>query len=214
MRLFIIDDHDLVREALQARLELMADVEVVGSAADGAAALVAIERARPDLVILDFHMPTMNGDECARRIKEMLPECRILFLTGFPEDERLLDAAGLVSGYVTKSASWALLEQALDAIKQGKAFVDPNMVPAIMQRAAAADPQQQAMAALDPDHLLTPMEGRVAALAARGRTNQQIGLELGMSENTVKAHLQHTFRKLEVHTREELGARLPKQRRP
>ena len=137
-----------------------------------------------------------------------LPDCHILFLTGFPEDEALLDTVGLASGYVTKSASWGMLEQALEAIARGKAFVDPNLVPAIMNRAAATNQDQLALRQLDPDQRLTTMEGRVAVLAARGRSNQAIATTLTMSENTVKAHLQRVFRKLGVHAREELAARL------
>ncbi|NLC59199.1 MAG: response regulator transcription factor [Armatimonadetes bacterium] len=208
MRLLIVDDHELVREALRARLELIPDVEVVGSADNGASALTLVEELSPDAVILDFNMPQMNGADCACRIKEICPDCHILFLTGFPEDEALLDTVGLASGYVTKSASWGMLEQALEAIARGKAFVDPNLVPAIMNRAAATNQDQLALRQLDPDQRLTTMEGRVAVLAARGRSNQAIATTLTMSENTVKAHLQRVFRKLGVHAREELAARL------
>jgi DNA-binding NarL/FixJ family response regulator len=207
MRLLIVDDHDLVREALRSRLEAMPGFEVVGSTNNGAEALAMLAEARPDVAILDFQMPQMNGAECARRIKEALPSCHVLFLTGFPDDDALLDSVGLASGYVTKSATWTMLEQALDAIARGKAFVDPNLVPAIMNRAAAADHHQLALKGIDPHHLLTPTEGRVSLLAAEGLSNQGIAGRLSMSENTVKAHLQRAFRKLGVHSREELAAR-------
>jgi len=208
MRLLIVDDHDLVREALRARLEAMPDVEVVGSARDGAEALALLDEARPDVVILDYQMPRMTGAECARRIKDSRPDCHVLFLTGFPEEPELLDAVGIASGYVTKSATWVMLQQALEAIAHGKAFVDPNMVPAIMHRAAAADQNQLSLKSIDPGQLLTPTEGRVALLAAQGHPNLRIAERLAMSENTVKAHLQRAFRKLDVHSREELAARL------
>lgn len=208
MRLLIVDDHELVREALRARLALVPTIEVVGSVADGAQALERFAELSPDVVVLDFHMPRMGGAECARRIKETHPQCQILFLTGFPEDEQLLDTVGLAAGYVTKSASWDLLVQALEAISQGKAFVDPNLVPAIMNRAASVDPQQHLLRRLDPDQLLTPTEGRVAVLAARRLSNEAIAAELSMSGNTVKAHLQRIFRKLDIHGRKELVTRL------
>lgn len=207
MRLLIVDDHDLVREALRSRLEAMPGCEVVGSASSGVEALAMLAEARPDVAILDFQMPRMDGAECARHIKEALPDCHVLFLTGFPDDDALLDSVGLASGYVTKSATWSMLEQALDAIARGKAFVDPNLVPAIMHRAAAADQHQLALRGIDPQHLLTPTEGRVSLLAAEGLSNQAIAGRLSMSENTVKAHLQRTFRKLGVHSREELATR-------
>ncbi|MDH7568752.1 MAG: response regulator transcription factor [Armatimonadota bacterium] len=208
MRLLIVDDHELVREALRARLELMPGIQVVGEADSGLRALELVPQLEPDLVILDFRMPQMNGAECARQIKRIRPACRILFLTGFPEEEALLDAVDLAAGYVTKSASWSMLTQAIEAVLEGKAFVDPNLVPAIMSRAAGVDQQQHLLRRLDPDRLLTPMEGRVALLAARQRSNEAIASELGISENTVKAHLQHAFRKLGAHSRRELAARL------
>lgn len=208
MRLLIVDDHELVREALKDRLALVPDVEVVGSAESGPRAIELAEQLCPDVVILDFRMPQMNGAECARRIKEVCPGCQILFLTGFPDEPELLDTVGLASGYVTKSASWAMLEQALEAIARGKAFVDPNLVPAIMHRAAATNQDQVALRQIDPDQRLTATEGRVALLAARGRSNQAIAAALTMSENTVKAHLQRVFRKLGIHGRQELSRML------
>jgi|LFRM01.1.fsa_nt_gb two-component system response regulator DevR len=208
MRLLIIDDHDLVRDALQARLEAIPGYEVVGSVSDGEQALAILDKAKPDVAIIDFRMPRMNGAECAKRIKERLPSCQVLFLTGFPDDEALLDSVGIASGYVTKSATWSMLVQALEAIASGKAFVDPNLVPAIMTRAAAADQHQLALREIDPDRVLTPTEGRVSLLAAEGLSNQGIAARLSMSENTVKAHLQRVFRKLGIHSREELAARV------
>ncbi|MBI3946919.1 MAG: response regulator transcription factor [Armatimonadetes bacterium] len=207
-RLLIVDDHDLVREALRARLELMAGMEVVGSVAGGAEAVELARRHSPDVAIVDFHMPNMDGGACARRIKEVCPACRILFLTGFPDDERLLDAVDIAAGYVTKSATWSLLVQALAAITAGKAFVDPDLVPAIMDRASGTDHDQRLLRRLDPDQELTPTEGRVALLAARGGSNEAIASELGISQNTVKAHLQRIFRKLGIHGRKEMAARL------
>ena len=175
MRLLIIDDHDLVRDALQARLEAIPGYEVVGSVSDGEQALAILDKAKPDVAIIDFRMPRMNGAECAKRIKERLPSCQVLFLTGFPDDE---------------------------------ALVDPNLVPAIMTRAAAAEQHQLALREIDPDRVLTPTEGRVSLLAAEGLSNQGIAARLSMSENTVKAHLQRVFRKLGIHSREELAARV------
>lgn len=208
MRLIIVDDHELIREALQARLELMPGVEVLGNAADGPAALEMVSKLSPDLVILDYNMPRMNGVECARQIKQLLPSCRILFLTGFPEEEHLLDSVGLASGYVAKSASWDMLKDALDAISHDQAFVDPSIVPAIMKRAATVDREDLALRRLDVQRCLTPMEGRVALLAAKLSPNHEIAAQLGVSENTIKAHLQHVFRKLNVHSRKELASRL------
>jgi NarL family two-component system response regulator LiaR len=197
IRLMIVDDHAVVREGLRAFLGLQEDVEVVGEAADGSAAIEQAELLRPDVILMDLVMPRMDGVSAMRSLRARLPECRVIVLTSFLEDERLLPAieAG-AAGYLLKDAEPSELARAIRAAYAGEAVIDPTvaarLVRAVSERTAGHSEQSGA---------LTRRELEVLGLIARGRSNKRIALELGISEKTVKAHVGHLLAKLGVSDR-------------
>jgi DNA-binding NarL/FixJ family response regulator len=197
IRLMIVDDHAVVREGLRAFLGLQEDVEVVGEAADGSAALEQAELLRPDVILMDLVMPRLDGVSAMRELRARLPQSRVIVLTSFLEDERLLPAieAG-AAGYLLKDTEPSELARAIRAAHAGEAVIDPTvaarLVRALSKRAAPA---------ADRSSALTKRELEVLALIGHGRSNKRIALELGISEKTVKAHVGHLLAKLGVADR-------------
>ncbi len=197
IRLMIVDDHAVVREGLRAFLGLQEDVEVVGEAADGSAALEQAELLRPDVILMDLVMPRLDGVSAMRELRARLPESRVIVLTSFLEDERLLPAieAG-AAGYLLKDTEPSELARAIRAAHAGEAVIDPTvaarLVRALSKRTATA---------ADRSSALTKRELEVLALIGQGRSNKRIALELGISEKTVKAHVGHLLAKLGVADR-------------
>lgn len=197
IRLMIVDDHAVVREGLRAFLGLQEDVEIVGEAADGSDALEQAELLRPDVILMDLVMPLLDGVSAMRELRTRLPECRVIVLTSFLEDERLLPAieAG-AAGYLLKDAAPTELARAIRAAHAGEAVIDPTvaarLVRALSERTA---PQADRAAGL------TKRELEVLALIGQGRSNKRIAFELGISEKTVKAHVGHLLAKLGVSDR-------------
>jgi DNA-binding NarL/FixJ family response regulator len=195
IRVLVVDDHAVVREGLRVFLALQEGVEVVGEAADGQAAVLAAERLRPDVVLMDLVMPGLDGVGAMRELRRLLPATRVIVLTSFTEDDRVLPAvqAG-AAGYLLKTAPPAEVVRAVRAAHAGEALLDPGvaatLVEAIAQPAGAAPPGR-----------LTPREREVLALIGRGYANKRIALELGLSEKTVKTHVSHVLSKLGVRDR-------------
>ncbi len=197
IRLMIVDDHAVVREGLRAFLGLQDDVEIVGEAADGADAVQQALLLRPDVILMDLVMPRVDGLSAMRELRAELPECRVIVLTSFLEDERLLPAiAAGAAGYLLKDAEPSELGRAIRAAHAGEAVIDPT-VAARLVRALSDRSRQPA----DQSGSLTQREREVLALIARGRSNKRIALELGISEKTVKAHVGHLLAKLGVSDR-------------
>jgi two-component system, NarL family, response regulator LiaR len=197
IRLMIVDDHAVVREGLRAFLGLQGDVEVVGEAADGSAALEQAELLRPDVILMDLMMPRLDGVSAMRELRARLPESRVIVLTSFLQDERLLPAieAG-AAGYLLKDAEPSELARAIRAAHAGEAVIDPT-VAARLVRALSERTAPQA----DRSSALTRRELEVLALIGQGRSNKRIAFELGISEKTVKAHVGHLLAKLGVSDR-------------
>jgi two-component system, NarL family, response regulator LiaR len=197
IRLMIVDDHAVVREGLRAFLGLQEDVEVVGEAADGSAALAQAELLRPDVILMDLVMPRLDGVSAMRELRARLPECRVIVLTSFLEDERLVPAieAG-AAGYLLKDAAPSELARAIRAADAGEAVIDPT-VAARLVRALS----ERAMPRAGRSSALTRRELEVLALIGRGQSNKRIAFELGISEKTVKAHVGHLLAKLGVSDR-------------
>jgi two-component system, NarL family, response regulator LiaR len=195
IRILIVDDHAVVREGLRAFLELQDGMEVVGEAPDGEAALVEAERLNPDVILMDLVMPKLDGVEAMRALRLRVPGARVVVLTSFLEDDRLLPAirAG-AAGYMLKNAEPAELARAIRAAVEGEALIDPaaagRLVHAIADRPRL--PEQDA---------LTRREHEVLELITRGRSNKRIALELGIAEKTVKTHVGHLLAKLGVADR-------------
>lgn len=191
----VVDDHAVVREGLRAFLELQDDFRVVGEAGDGEEAIALAQATHPDVIVMDLVMPKLDGVSAMRELRARAPGSRVIVLTSFLDDERLMPAiqAG-AAGYLLKNVEPAELARAIRAASDGEAVIAPTaaarLVQAIAQRPAVVAPPQ-----------LTRRERDVLALIVGGRSNKRIALELGISEKTVKAHVGHLLAKLDVTDR-------------
>jgi NarL family two-component system response regulator LiaR len=196
IRVLIADDHAVVRQGLKTFLELQEDIEVVEDVADGEAAVAAVEREAPDVVLMDLVMPGVDGVEAIRRIKEGRPQARVLVLSSFLDDERLFPAvrAG-AAGYLLKDVEPRELVKAIRTVHGGEALLHPAVAARLMDEfAAGSAPEPNADG-------LTDREREVLTLIARGLPNKLIARELSISEKTVKAHVSSILGKLGVSDR-------------
>jgi DNA-binding NarL/FixJ family response regulator len=197
IRVLVVDDHAVVREGLRTFLELQDGIEVVGEAADGREAIEQAERLRPDVVLMDLVMPKVDGVGAMRALRRTLPETRVIVLTSFAQDDRVLPAiqAG-AAGYLLKNVEPSELARAVRAAHAGEAILDPvvaaRLVEVIASPSSAADGEPER---------LTRREREVLDLIARGFSNKRIALELGIAEKTVKTHVGHLLAKLGVTDR-------------
>ncbi|MFL5870699.1 MAG: response regulator [Solirubrobacterales bacterium] len=191
----LVDDHAVVREGLRSLLEVQDGIEVVGEAADGEAAVREAEARRPDVILMDLVMPRLDGVGAMRELRRRLPSARVIVLTSFPDDDRLLPAiqAG-AAGYLLKNADPQEVVRAVRAADRGEALLDPSVAARLVD--AIAQP-----AGAEPTERLTPREQEVLALIARGLPNKLIARELEISEKTVKTHVGHVLAKLGVTDR-------------
>jgi DNA-binding NarL/FixJ family response regulator len=193
IRVLVADDHAVVREGLRTFLRLQKGIEVVGEAGDGAEAVAEAERLEPDVVLMDLVMPKLDGIEAMQRIRAERSLTRVVVLTSFGDEERLLPAVrGGAAGYLLKSAEPREVVRAIRAAHAGEAVIDPKAAGRLLD--ALADTGA-------PAATLTPREREVLALVARGYANKRIAGELGLSEKTVKAHVGHILGKLGVADR-------------
>jgi NarL family two-component system response regulator LiaR len=194
IRVLVVDDHAVVREGLRAFLGLQEGIEVAGEAADGEEAVEAATRLRPDVILMDLMMPRMDGLAAMRSLRERLPQARVIVLTSFLDDDKLLPALRSgAAGYLLKNAQPQELARAVRAAHAGEALIDP-VVAARLVETIAADGEE-------PLHRLTPREREVLVLIARGQSNKRIAHELALSEKTVKTHVGHVLAKLGVSDR-------------
>jgi two-component system, NarL family, response regulator LiaR len=190
----IVDDHAVVREGLRTFLSLQDDLEVVGEAADGREALTVVADTRPDVVLMDLVMPNVDGIAAMRELRRRAPESRVVVLTSFLEDERVLPAlrAG-AAGYLLKNVEPQELARAVRLADGGETMLDPAVAARLVESLAAGEGDE-----LDE---LTPRERDVLRLLASGYANKRIALELGIAEKTVKTHVSHVLSKLGVSDR-------------
>jgi NarL family two-component system response regulator LiaR len=198
--ILVVDDHAVVREGLRTFLGLQDGFEIVGEAADGDEAVERAEQLDPDVILMDLVMPGRDGVSAMQVLKERASRSRVIVLTSFLEDDRLLPAleAG-AAGYLLKNSQPAELARAVRAAHAGDAIIDPTvaarLVHALSERSPAVTHDATVL-----DHL-TRREHDVLVLIARGRSNKRIALELGISEKTVKTHVGHLLAKLGVTDR-------------
>ncbi len=193
IRVLVVDDHAVVREGLRTYLALQDGLEVVGEAADGEEAVREAERLRPDVVLMDLVMPRLDGAGAMRELRTRLPSARVIVLTSYADDDRLLPAirAG-AAGYLMKNVQPAELARAVRAAHAGEALLDPAVAARLVEH-VASEPA--------PPDRLTPREREVLDLIGRGLPNKLIARELGVSEKTVKAHVGQVLAKLGVSDR-------------
>src|SRR4051812_3092063 len=195
IRILLADDHGVVREGLRTYLALQDGLEVVGEAADGEEAVREAERLHPDVVLMDLVMPRLDGVGAMRELRRRVPGARVIVLTSYAEDDRLLPAvqAG-AAGYLLKTVQPQELARAGRAAHGGGRLPAPGAAARLVEALAAPSEERGA-------GRLTPREREVLELIARGRSNKRIALELGVSEKTVKTHVGHVLAKLGVADR-------------
>jgi NarL family two-component system response regulator LiaR len=196
IRVLIVDDHAVVREGLRAFLGLQDGIEIVGEAADGMEAVEEALRARPDVVLMDLVMPRRDGVAAMRELRRQVPDARVIVLTSFVDDERVLPAiqAG-AAGYLLKNAEPVQLARAVREAYEGRAIIDPTVAARLVGALSDGAPT------LAQGEDLTQRERQVLELIAGGRSNKRIAFELGISEKTVKTHVGHVLGKLGVDDR-------------
>jgi DNA-binding NarL/FixJ family response regulator len=189
----VVDDHEVVREGLRAFLELQDGIEVAGEATDGEEAIAVAERLDPDVVLMDLVMPKLDGLGAMRELRERVPRARVIVLTSFLDDDKLLPAlrAG-AAGYLLKNAPPPELARAVRAAHAGEALLDPVVAARLVETLAGDG---------DPLDRLTPRERQVLELIGRGFPNKRIARRLEVSEKTVKTHVGHVLAKLGVTDR-------------
>src|SRR5712691_10687676 len=193
IRVLLVDDHAVVREGLRAFLELQDGIEVAGEAADGEEAIDAAVRLRPDVVLMDLVMPRLDGVAAMRALRERVPGARVIVLTSFVDDDKLLPALRSgAAGYLLKNAQPQDLARAVRAAHAGEALLDPVVAARLVDTLAGDE---------EPLDRLTPREREVLQLIGRGFPNKRIARELDISEKTVKTHVGHVLGKLGVTDR-------------
>jgi DNA-binding NarL/FixJ family response regulator len=201
IRVLLADDHAILRDGVRALLRLADDVEVVGEAADGQAAIEACRRLDPDLVLMDVAMPGLGGLEATLAIRRDCPRTKILVLTQYADREyvtRFLKAG--VSGYVLKKAAGTDLTAAIRAVFRGGLVLDPDVA-----RDAVGEPRRDTTHGPDdPYESLTDREKQVLRLVAEGMANKDIAGVLGISVKTAMSHREHVMQKLDMHSRTDL----------
>ncbi|MGY1706031.1 response regulator [Geodermatophilus sp. SYSU D00697] len=188
----VVDDHALMRSGLAGLIAAADDMRVVGTAADGAEAVAAVDRLSPHVVLMDLSMPVMDGVTATRRIVEDHPAVEVLVLTSFSDQQRVVEAldAG-AGGYVLKDTEPADLLTAIRSSARGHSPLDPRVARTLLH--ARRGPARVAD--------LTEREQEVLALVGRGMANKQIARALGIREGTVKAHLTSVFQRIGVRDR-------------
>ena len=198
-RVLIADDQELVRTGFRVVLDSEPDLEVVGEAADGFAAVEAVDSLRPDVVLMDIRMPNLDGIEATRRIAASGGSPHVLILTTFDLDDYVYEAlrAG-ASGFLLKDARAEELCTAVRTVAAGEALLSPSITRRLIESYTRRPPPTERPSALAE---LTPRELEVLKLIARGLSNAQIAAELIVGDATVKTHVARIFSKLDLHDR-------------
>jgi two-component system nitrate/nitrite response regulator NarL len=205
IRILVVDDHTLFRRGLTALLSRDSRVKVVGDAGDASEAMRRVQELQPDVILLDNHLPGVNGVDALPALRELAPNARILMLT-VSEDEADLSAAlqGGATGYMLKTAEGDALINAIVRTACGESVIAPEMTSKLVaayRGATNGEPVAVPVAPVGPLDSLSPRERDILRCISRGASNKEIGRDLGIAETTVKIHVQHILRKLSVSSR-------------
>jgi DNA-binding NarL/FixJ family response regulator len=201
IRVFLLDDHEVVRRGLHELLTLEDDLEVVGEGSTAHDALVRIPAVRPDVAVLDVRLPDGSGVEVCREIRSTLPDTHCLMLTSYADDEALFDAimAG-ASGYVLKDIRGNDLVTAIRQVAGGKSLLDPQATARVLERLRNGQQRDSRLEAL------TDQERRILDFIGEGLTNRQIGEQMHLAEKTVKNYVSSLLAKLGMERRTQAAA--------
>lgn len=205
LRVMLVDDHEVVRSGVRALLQETEDIIVTAEAGTVREAVDEADRARPDVVVMDIRLADGSGIEATREIRAKHPNTRVVMLTSFADDEALFASimAG-ASGYVLKQVRGGELVRAIRTVGKGESLLDPAITNAVLDRL------RKGKRLLEDEKLsrLSPQEERILGLVADGKTNKEVGDELGLAEKTVKNYVSSILSKLEVARRAEAAAYL------
>jgi len=198
VRVFLLDDHEVVRAGLRGLIEGEDDLEVVGEASTAAEALLRVPLERPDVAVLDVRLPDGDGVEVCRELRSRMPELRCLMLTSFADDEALAAAimAG-AAGYLLKDLRGLGILDAVRRVGQGESLLDPFLAQRVLDRLRSGPREDERLARLSKG------ERRILDLIAQGKTNRQISEELFLAERTVKNYVSNLLSKLGMKRRTE-----------
>ena len=198
IRVMITDDHLIVREGLRLILETADDIEVVGEATDGAECLRLVPELNPDVILMDLQMPRMDGITAIEHLRKQHPEIAIVILTTYNEDDLMIRGLQLgACGYLLKDTSRESLLDTIQAAAKGETLLKLEILARVL--APQAPPKLASVA--KNESTLTERELEVLQSAARGERNKEIAFKLGITERTVKAHLQSIYQKFGVDSR-------------
>jgi two-component system response regulator DevR len=201
IRVFLLDDHEVVRRGIADLLSLESDMEVVGEAGSATDALHRIPAARPDVAVLDVRLPDGTGIEVCRDARSALPELKCLMLTSYADDEALFDAimAG-ASGYVLKDIKGNDLVEAVRSVASGRSLLDPRATQRVLERLRSGARSESKV------EQLNEQERRILVLIGEGMTNRQIGESMHLAEKTVKNYVSSLLAKLGMERRTQVAA--------
>jgi two-component system, NarL family, response regulator DevR len=201
VRVFLLDDHDVVRLGLRDLISVEDDMEVVGEAATAAEALERIVELEPDVAVLDVRLPDGNGVEVCREIRSAHPGVRCLMLTSYADDEALVDAvmAG-AAGYVLKQIRANDLVDSIRRVARGDSLLNPELTKRVMERLARRAEQEERLGRL------SDQERRILEHIAEGKTNREIAADMYLAEKTVKNYVSNLLLKLGMKRRTEAAA--------
>lgn len=203
IRVLLVDDHTLFRSGIMSLLQRNSDFEVVGEAGDGLEGIKRVRSLKPDVVLIDLHMPGVSGLEAVKAIAEEMPDVKVLMLTVSEDAQDLIDALRSgASGYLLKNIETDALISAIRGVVNGESIVSPQMTAKLIQ--GVRDQPRSESAPVERDRF-SPRERDIMYSLALGESNKEIARKLDLAESTVKIHVQNIFKKLNMSSRVQVA---------